>query len=183
MVGGLPMSDDTPQPDPGRGPARGYSWAPFEPGHTITLRHGAWSSRSVSPVAAQLEQGLHETAPWTAGAAFTATRSSWAWTEAQCVLLRAYLDEHGILDAETHEPRPASALLDRLENRAAKLRAELGLTPLALTKLLAGLSTVNPRAAEGGLDALIAAGAQIRARADRALADTTPPPIDSGDAP
>jgi hypothetical protein len=174
MVWRVPMSaaDATPaEVDPGRGPARGYSWAPFEPGHTVSLRHGAWSPRSIAPVAAELEEGLHATAPWTTGSAFTAARSSWSWTEAQCVLLRAWLDEVGLLDPETFEPRPASVLLNRLETRAMKLRAQLGLDPLSLTKLLAGLSSVNPAAAAGGLDALVAAGAQIRARADEALVD------------
>ncbi len=179
----MSADDATPaEVDPGRGPARGYSWAPFEPGHTVSLRHGAWSPRSIAPVAAELEQGLHATAPWTTGSAFTAARSSWSWCEAQCCLLRAWLDEVGLLDPDTHEPRPASALLDRLENRAAKLRTELGLTPLALTKLLSGLSSVNPAAAQGGLDALVAAGAQIRARADEALLDvaTTEPTDQEG---
>lgn len=171
----MTADDATPaEVDPGCGPARGYSWAPFTAGHTVSLKHGAWSERTVSPIAADLEQGLHATAPWTTGAAFAPTRSAWCWAEAQCVVLRRYLDEVGILDPDTHEPRPASALLDRLENRAAKLRTELGLTPLALTKLLAGLSSVNPAAAQGGLDALVAAGAQIRARADEALVEVAP---------
>jgi hypothetical protein len=169
----------------GKGPARGYKWDQFEAGNTAAQKHGAWSERTVSPIAADLEQGLHATAPWTTGAAFTPTRSAWCWTEGQCIVLRRYLDEVGILDPDTHEPRPASALLDRLENRAAKLRTELGLTPLALTKLLSGLSSVNPAAAQGGLDALVAAGAQIRARADEALVDvaTTEPTTEPGDTP
>jgi hypothetical protein len=38
----------------GRGGARGYSWPPFEPGHTLSTRHGAYSPRRVEPLAAEL---------------------------------------------------------------------------------------------------------------------------------
>jgi hypothetical protein len=171
MVWRVPMSaaDATPaEVDPGRGPARGYTWAPFTAGHTVSLKHGAHSPRVVGPLAEQLEAGLNERAPWASAEAFAPTRAAWAWAEAQSAVLRSFLDEHGVLD-EDHQPRPAVDLLGRVESRAERLRTELGLTPMALAKLLSSLSNVNPAAAAGGLDALVAAGAAVRERAEAAL--------------
>jgi phage terminase small subunit len=51
-----------------------------------------------------------------------------------------WLDEHGPLDDEG-VPRPATGLLATLERQAQSLRAELGLTPLALAKLLGALTS------------------------------------------
>lgn len=145
-------------------PARGYSWPPFAPGHTLSLKHGADSPRMVQPVAESLAADLSAHAPWTIGGQFAATVHAWAWAEAQSHLLRLWLDEHGLLD-DDGEPRPAANRLDRVESRAAKLRSELGLTPTSLVKLLGGLSAIDPGAAQGGLDALKAAGRQIRTAA------------------
>jgi hypothetical protein len=33
------------------GPARGYSWPPFEPGNTASLKHGLSSERRIAPLA------------------------------------------------------------------------------------------------------------------------------------
>jgi hypothetical protein len=127
------MSDD-PTDDPR--PARGYSWAPFEPGHEVTLTHGAWSERKVQPLAEHYAATLTTAAPWVAAPAFAGTVASWAWAEGQAHLLRAYVDEHGHLDADGEE-RSAVRTLDRIEARLAKLRDQLGLNPTALSKLLA----------------------------------------------
>jgi hypothetical protein len=62
--------------------------------------------------------------------------ASWSWAEAQATVLRAWLDEHGLVDDEA-QPRPAVRMLEGVEGRLAGLRAQLGLTPLALGKLLA----------------------------------------------
>jgi hypothetical protein len=134
---------------------------PFEPGNVASLRHGAFSPRVVQPVADQIAAQLPSVAPWAGGAAFAATVASWAHAEAQAAILRAFLDEHGLLD-DDGEPRPATVLLERVEGRAAKLRTELGLTPLALVRLLGGLSGVDAEAASSGLAALKAQGRQIR---------------------
>jgi hypothetical protein len=153
---------DTPSDD--HRPPRNYSWPPFEPGHELSLKHGADSPRKVEPIATRLASELVDQAPWTAGAQYAASVHAWAWTEAQAVLLRHYLDEHGLIDGDG-EPRPASARLDKVETRLIKLRSELGLTPQSMVKLMAGLSSIEPGAAQGGLDALKAAGRQIRTAA------------------
>lgn len=182
---------DTPAPKhESAGPARGYSWAPFEPGHAAALRHGATSPRVVQPIAERLAGELADSAPWTAGASHRATVSAWSWAEAQASVLRSYLDEHGVLDEEG-EPRPAAALLDKVEKRATNLRGELGLSPLALAKLLTAVSGLTADAATAGLDALRAEGRRIveaRAAAPElpgAAQDhaSRPPAIAGGDHP
>src|SRR5205085_725811 len=113
--------------------ARGYSWPPFEPGHTITVKHGAKAERFVQPVADELAVWLAAVAPWTAQPAFRASVAAWSYSEAQATLLRSYVDAHGVLD-DAGVPLPAVALLDRVETRAGRLRSELGLTPSSWAK-------------------------------------------------
>jgi hypothetical protein len=148
------------------GDARGYSWAPFQPGHTVTLKHGAHSPRVVGPLAESLRARLAETAPWTAAPAYEAAVGAWSWCEAQCQILRGWLDEHGLLNDEG-APRAASGRLDRLEVRAANLRAQLGLDPQSMVRLLGGLSSIDAASAEDGLEALKSAGRNIRRAAER----------------
>lgn len=128
------MTDDD-QSDDAR-PPRGYTWAPFAPGHELSTTHGARSDRKVQPLAEHYAGTLATTAPWVATPAFAGTVASWAWAEGQAHLLRAYVDEHGHFDAEGEE-RSAVRTLDRVEGRLAKLRDQLGLNPTALSKLLA----------------------------------------------
>src|SRR4051794_6535734 len=102
----------------------------FEPGNDAAETHGALSSRRVEPLASDLAAELLAVAPWCGQGAFAATVAAWSWSEAQAALLRAYIDEHGMLDADGR-PLPALALLDRVETRAGRLRDALGLTPRA----------------------------------------------------
>jgi hypothetical protein len=99
-----------------------------------------------------------------------------AWTEAQLALLGAYLDEVGLLD-EDGQPRPAANRVDRLEARASTLRSELGLTPLALAKLLANPAAFASAGGDDvGLEALRAEGRAIVAAREAALG-----PVDAED--
>lgn len=54
--------DGTPSSAPQ--PARGYSWPPFEPGHTASVRHGAHSERLVSERASAILEELREQYVW-----------------------------------------------------------------------------------------------------------------------
>src|SRR3989440_13061110 len=99
----------------------GERHADFEAGNVFSLQHGATSPRSVAPLAERMAAELLDVAPWTAQAAFGAQVQAWAWAEAQAALLRAWIDERGGLDGRG-KPRPALALLDRVESRAARLR-------------------------------------------------------------
>jgi hypothetical protein len=160
-----------PATGPGHGgPARGYSWPPFQPGNLAALRHGARSPRILAPIADQLAVGLAQVAPWTSASSFQGTVASWSWAEAQAVVLRAYLDDCGLVDDDS-QPRPAAGMLERVEIRLAGLRGQLGLTPLALGKLLATFSQVDGDKGSQGLEALRRVGAELRAAADRRPVD------------
>lgn len=143
----------------------------FGEGNEVALKHGALSARCVSPIAETIAATIPDVAPWAATPTFAGTCQSLAWTEAQAQLVREYLDEVGLLDDEG-KPRPATALLTQLERRAASLRTELGLSPLAMVRILAGLSNVDAARSIDGLDALKQAGRQIvAAREQQAAAE------------
>jgi hypothetical protein len=111
-------------------------------------------------------------APWAAAAAFTHAVRSWAYSEADAVLLRRYLDKVGLLDDEG-EPRNAAHLLGRVEGRLIKLRAELGLSPMSLGTLMSKAASVAAATRdEAALEALRAEGARIlRARPELTVLD------------
>ncbi|MDA8046505.1 MAG: hypothetical protein M0Z30_14905 [Actinomycetota bacterium] len=150
-------------------PARGYKWRDAWPGNDLALKHGAWSDRRVGPLAAELTAELAETAPWTSRPAFRATVAAWARVEARVRLVSDWLDTVGDLD-EQGRPRPATVLLDRLEARAGKLRAALGLDPGSLARLMATVSAVRrSEAAALGGDPLDGVLAELMAESRAAL--------------
>ena len=150
-------------------PARGYSWPAFEPGHTRTLHHGAYSPRSWRPLADRIAAELPDLAPWCSRSTYGPVVAAWARVEAQLQLVMAWLDDHGPLDSDGH-PRPATALLARLESQAQSLRAELGLSPLALPKLLAAFTTAPAGTDDDALEVLKAEGRRIVAARAASLA-------------
>lgn len=133
---------------PGFGPPRweGDTRPPFAESNAMARKHGAWSDRKISPIAAELladvDQLLaddpdlaHLTSP-----VFRPALRAWARTEARVELVAAWLDERtdgalpGDLDADG-EIRPAADLLTRLEGQALKHRAQLGLDPTSMARL------------------------------------------------
>lgn len=133
----------------------------FEPGNQVARKHGATMPGVVAPIAAGIGRELPAVAPWTDRPAFAGAVASLAWTEAQIGLVRDYIDAHGPLDSKGR-PTSATKLADQLETRAQRLRDSLGLTPLALARLLGQLSTVATAGGDGdGLAALKREGASI----------------------
>lgn len=102
----------------------------FEPGNQLAVVHGAQVPDRWKPLADNLATHLPTIAPWTARPAFAATVAAWAKAEAQAQIIGNFLNEHGLLD-DDGVPKPALNSLDRYEVRAARLRDQLGLTPLA----------------------------------------------------
>lgn len=115
-------------------PARGYSWPPFQPGHTLTMRHGAYSPRRVDPLATTLVEAVMEATPYLGEASYAPALWAWARAEARVQLLTEWLDDHGLLD-DDGRPRGAADLLVRCERLAAESRARLGLDPLSRARL------------------------------------------------
>jgi len=104
----------------------------FTNGNLARLTHGAYSDRRVNPIARELAQGLisarpdleeHPAAVW-----------SWARAESRCLLLEAWLDEHGFIDEDGRMPA-AAQLTTRFEKLALSLRTRLGLDPQSQAQL------------------------------------------------
>jgi hypothetical protein len=112
-------------------PVRGYSWAPFEKGNTVSTRHGVWSQRKVDPMAEELASGLIVDRPDLAG--HPETVFAWARAEARCILLADHFGD-GLFDGEGNE-RPGLRLIAQFERLAADLRARLGLDPRSEAEL------------------------------------------------
>lgn len=141
------------------GLTRGYSWPPFPEGHELRLEHGAHSERHITPVAEAIAAELDAIAPWLNRPAFAPGRAAWIRVEAQLALLHKYLDEHGILD-DHGRPRPAAEFMAKLETRAEKMRARLGLDPIAMASLIR-LLTDAPGTDDDALSKLKAEGRAI----------------------
>ena len=150
---------------PGKGEKRGYSWPPFEDGHTKSTVHGARSPRRVAPVAAEIERELladEATPDHLRRPEFRSAVSAWARAEAICRVMWDWLAEQDVEDALTDVTRTAETeeaskgrttrrsisrrvvsvleQLRRYEAHAAALRRELGLSPLAAGRLAKDLS-------------------------------------------
>ncbi len=76
----------------------------------------------IRPLAERLEAELVRDWPWTSRPAFQWARASWAFAEAQCLLLEAWIDGHGTAGAESER---AVRMLRQLRPLAKKLRAGL----------------------------------------------------------
>jgi hypothetical protein len=146
------------------GRARG-SGKPFEPGHQVSVRHGAYSERIRGPVAEQLAADLlaDPAAPeYLRQTLWRYALRAWSYAEADLLLLQARRDElirqEGPdeplveeTDVEESEHRPAMGAvarvsrtrqreslqraLDRADSKARGLRADLGLSPAAAGRL------------------------------------------------
>lgn len=135
---------------------------PFESGNELAVSHGAYSERKLAPLAEEIERRARAEADWPphlAGSTrYDPEVQAWAWAEAVCVRLRAYLAEQDPLDwlSETidteeqetqvsqsskrrvsHTKRTTGALemLRRWETTAGNRREKLGLTPVTAARL------------------------------------------------
>jgi hypothetical protein len=146
----LPVSDTEPSAevelDHDGTPLEPWQRPPFRPGHTLSMRHGAYSPRRYEPLAAEMiDQVLEHAAQPGSSTAYLSEPSyrpalwSWAKTEAQLQLIEEWLAEHGdqaggFIDGEGEMRGPANYWL-RLSASAAKQRESLGMTPLSRARL------------------------------------------------
>jgi hypothetical protein len=106
-------------------PARGYRWKDAAAGNVLARRHGAHSDRMVEPVAAgHLANLAFGTLADALDVLNADAARSWARCAARRDLVAGWLADHGG-DLEDGNVRGAAVYLDRLESRAASLRAEL----------------------------------------------------------
>lgn len=182
---------------PGKGDKRGYSWPPFEDGHTRSTLHGARSERRVGPLADEIRDQLlagEGTPEHLHRPEFASAVAAWARSEAVVRLLWDWLAEQDVEAALTDTTRSAeveettknitrrrsmsrrvTSVLDQLhraEVRAAGMRRALGLDPLSAGRLARDLSQSRWYQGVSPLDRALA---EIQAERDRQAA------IEAGD--
>jgi hypothetical protein len=122
-------------------PAPNGSWPPFEPGHTLSLKHGAYSELEIRPRVQELRAALLEQLPSVvASQRFAATLD----VGALC-LTRLERAAGAVIDADETDER--IEVLDRRAARWAKLAlaalAELGATPRSAAALGLDVSRIE----------------------------------------
>ncbi len=166
----------TGPPDPRSGVHPDGTWVPafegqrppLQPGHEVTLKHGAYSARRTGPRAQELVALLLEQArlprsrtAYLADPAFLPALQDYATLRARKSLVEQWLDENGgDLDAKG-QVRAATQLLARLDAQVAAAQRELGLTPAARARLGRDVAM----ASQGGLD--LTEGRRLRLEAER----------------
>ena len=163
---------------PSTAAARGYSWAPFAPGHEVNTRHGAYSPRKVDPLATEIIEATRPGVTWWRDADEPAIQA-WGRVEARIQLMSEWLAEHGGDLTAEGSVRPAAAELTRLEVRAESMRSRLGLDPTSRARLgrdvaAQSLDLARLWAAQEAQDAEEAA--KREANGSKSGADGPPPP-------
>lgn len=132
-------------------PREGEDWtpdfpgqrAPFEPGNTAAVTHGARSSRRVDPLAAErlaeLLDDPHTPEYLVTDPSFRPALAALARAEAVVALLAEFVAGQGLTD-EVVSPRGALETLRRWEQTAAGHRRALGLDPSSRARLTKDLS-------------------------------------------
>ena len=107
------------------GPKRDYSWPPFQPGHTLSVRHGAYATLALKPRAEEIAVRLREALGNDFEDKFTAAIEAGALAGARVeAALGHLLDETNVEELKTLDVHARSWLrlyVDTLER--------LGLTP------------------------------------------------------
>ncbi len=136
-------------------PARGYSWPPFQPGHRLSVKHGAQSRRVIDARAEVVRVELLEQLPWSAEPRFALAVDLAAEQVARAQLAHeAYLMTPGARNLEA-----ATAA----SHRAMRSLEELGGTPAGFAKLK--ILAAGGEQAEASLADVMADGARsMRAR-------------------
>ena len=115
-------------------PPRGYKWAPFQPGHTLTLTHGARSPRVLEPLAASFIESVSESVTYLGDPSYRPAVERWAVAEARALLYERWLLDHEDLENPDGLEWCRNEL-HRWQKRASDEADRLGLTPLARARL------------------------------------------------
>ena len=154
------MTEKSEKPRVG-GPAHGTR-PPFEKGNLLARKHGAFSRRTVDPVAEEVIAEAVEVAPYLDRPEFRPALEAWARSEAACRLVDEWIQANGLFDEDGKETMSIGSLIS-LERLAKDQRAALGLDPASRTRIEKDLAIV--RGSRGDLEALAARGrAALEAR-------------------
>ncbi|HVV76332.1 MAG TPA: hypothetical protein VHC43_09880 [Mycobacteriales bacterium] len=148
-------------------PARGYSWPPFQPGHELSLKSGAWSPKHVDPLALELleEVASDPSTAYLGQPAFAGTLRLWAFAQARAELYAEWLaklpfEEQVRAPKGSRNNRAPIEIWRALATSAANLAAQLGLTPLARARL--GRDVATAESAAAAVDRVREAGREAR---------------------
>jgi len=140
------------------GAKRGYSRPPFEPGHTVSLVHGAFSPAARAAEVEKLEpvfvEWIEQVAPWAAAPEFGPARANYLRHLAVVELLFAdVMDTARRLGTAKVPTRRFETLLSALRGELSAL-GQLGLTPPTRAELAQTVAsvehTLSDLAAQGG---------------------------------
>ena len=129
------------------GPARGYTWEPFQPGHFKALKHGAHSPRIIVPMAAEIANDLMQRHERLRDPLYREQLLEYSKLMAQVNRFEVYLDKVGEIfesGEKAGQVRPAAEYLLKARKQASNIADRLGLTPLANARL--GKDTASAQA-------------------------------------
>lgn len=158
----------------GKGPARGYSWPPFEPGHTKSMVHGAHSERVIVPRAEALMTAVLEDAECPdhlRSPVFRFALAAWCRAEAVAAVLFEYLmslDAEQMMQPRLAGTRAPADLWKAADAHAATLRGRLGMDPVNYAKIAKDLGIAS-KASEDALGRLAETGKGIVERREAEL--------------
>jgi hypothetical protein len=110
----------------------------FQPGHELSVRHGAYATITLAPRATELADEIRELVP-ARSASDEPTIRLLALALAQVEAAATYVAEHGIVDGKGN-PQGVLRHLGTMTNTAARLCGQLGLTPTSRAALGLDLS-------------------------------------------
>ncbi len=166
--------DGTPTSD--RQDARGYSWPPFEPGNTVSVRHGGFSDRLVSERAKQVRALLFENYPYLADDVFAEALERYCRAEARAQMLHEWIMAvvEGSVEVAPRNGRPRTGVeavppylwseASRAEANAQKFGQDIGLDPIGHVRIARDLGLVARLRGQpgGGVEALARKGNALR---------------------
>ncbi len=136
-------------------PARGYSWPPFQPGHTLSTVHGAESPRVIAAKAKEVHEALLECAPYLAEDKFLPAVNRYLTAAAREALLDNHIQSVSASKGAGAVPLRMWEQVTAAARLAAKLGSDLGLDPLGHARI---------RALSAGAEATQAAMTDLRQR-------------------
>lgn len=141
-------------------PARGYSWEPFQPGHTKSLVHGSESPRAINARAVEVHAELLRYAPYLDEPRFLPAVNRYLQAAARESLLHDFImttcdtKGPGAVPSRTWEQATAASRL------SAKLGSDLGLDVIGHARIRA--LSVDAEVGQASLADLIERGRLIR---------------------
>jgi hypothetical protein len=170
MGSGLcPDGSWVPQFDGQRPPFQPGNTLGFQPGNTLTVVHGARSERAIVPRAQALMTAVLEDADcpeYVRSAMFRFTLTAWARAEAIASLMYEYLtglDPEQMITPKKVATKAPIDLWRIADGHAARLRAELGLSPVSYARIAKDLGLAG-KSAEEALGQMARNGREIRER-------------------